>query len=62
LREDTFRKPRHRWRHNIKIDFKKCNGGMVWIGLAEDRDRWQAVFNAVMNIRVLYNAAKFLTS
>ena len=36
--------------------------GMDWIDVAEDRDRWRAVLNAVMNLRVPYNAGNFLTS
>jgi hypothetical protein len=35
---------------------------MNWIDPAQDRDRWRALVNAVMNIQFPYNAAKFLTS
>jgi len=37
-------------------------GGMEWIDLARERDRWRNVVNAVMNLRVPYNARNFLTS
>jgi hypothetical protein len=47
-------KPRRRWEDNIKIDLQEVGcGGMDWIGLAQDRDRWKAIVNAVMNLRVL---------
>jgi hypothetical protein len=38
---------------NIKVDFREIGwGGVDWIGLAQDRDKWKAVVNAVMNLRV----------
>ena len=45
--------PRFRWEDNIKTDVLDVGlGGMDWIDLTQDRDRWWAVVNAVMNIRV----------
>jgi hypothetical protein len=47
-------RPRHRWYDNIKMDLQEVGcGGMDWIELAQDRDRWRALVNAVMNLRVL---------
>jgi hypothetical protein len=47
-------RPRRRWEDGIKMDLRKIGWGCVeWIYLAEHRDRWRAVVNAVMNPRVL---------
>ena len=50
--ERPFGRPRRRWESNIKIDLQEVGcEDMDWIELA-DRDRWWALMNAVMNIRV----------
>jgi len=46
-------RPRCRWEVNIKMDLQEVEWGMDWIDLAQDRDRWQALVNAVMNLWVL---------
>jgi hypothetical protein len=44
---------RHRWEDNIKMNLEDVGcGGMDWIEVAEDRNRWRALVNAVMNLRV----------
>jgi hypothetical protein len=50
-----FGRPRRRWEDGIKMDLREIGwgGGVEWIYLAQDRDRWRAVVNAVMNLRVL---------
>ena len=46
-------RPRHRWEDNIKMDLQEVGcGGMDWIELIQDRDRWQALVNVVMNLQV----------
>jgi hypothetical protein len=46
-------RPRRRWKDNIKMYLQDVVGwGMEWIEPAQDRDRWWAVVNAVMNLRV----------
>jgi hypothetical protein len=44
---------RRRWEDNIKMDLREVGwGGMDWINLAQDRDRWRALVNEIMNLRV----------
>ena len=44
---------RSKWEDNIKMHLQEVGcGGMDWIDLAQDRDRWRALMNAVMNLRV----------
>ena len=48
-----LRRLRSRWEDNVKRDLQEVEcGGMDWIDLAHERDRWRAFVNAVMNIRV----------
>jgi hypothetical protein len=52
LRERALGKPRHRWEDNIKMGLHKVGfGSMDSIELPQDRDRWQALVNMVMNLR-----------
>jgi hypothetical protein len=47
-------RPRRRWEDGIRMDLREIGwGGVEWIQLAQDRNRWRAVVNAVMNLRVL---------
>jgi hypothetical protein len=46
-------RPRRRWEGNIKMDLREIGFGDVdWIHWAQDRDRWRALVNKVMNLRV----------
>jgi hypothetical protein len=47
-------RPRRRWEDNIKINLPEVGwgGGVDWIDLAQDRDRWQALEYTVINLRV----------
>jgi hypothetical protein len=46
-------RPRRRWSNNIRMDLVEVGFGDVdWIGLAQDRNRWRALVNSVLNLRV----------
>jgi hypothetical protein len=47
-----LRRPRRTWEDKIKMDLQDGIGAMDWIELTQDKDRWRAVVNAVMNLRV----------
>jgi len=54
---------RRRWKDNIKMDLQEVGCGVMdWIELAQDRDRWWVLVNAVMYFRVPQKAGNFLTS
>jgi hypothetical protein len=56
-------RPRRRWVDNIILDLREIGwDGMDWIDLVQDRDQWRALVNTEMNLRVPYNAGKFLSS
>jgi hypothetical protein len=47
-------RPMRRWENGVRVDLREIGlGGVDWIRLAQDRDRWRAVVSAVMNLRVL---------
>jgi hypothetical protein len=46
-------RPRRRWVDNIKINFREIEwGGMDWIDLVQDRDKWRTLVNTDVNLRV----------
>jgi hypothetical protein len=52
-RKRPLGRPRHRWEDNVRMDLQevRCESE-DWIGLAQDRDRWQALVSAERNLRV----------
>jgi hypothetical protein len=56
-------RPRHRWKDNIRMDFKEIGWeGVDWMHLVQDRDQWRALVNTIMNLRVPWKEGTFLTS
>jgi hypothetical protein len=48
-----LRRPRRGWMDNVRMYLVEVGWGYVdWIGLAQDRDRWSALVNSVLNLRV----------
>ena len=45
-------RPSYKWEDEIKMDFQEVGWGTDWIDMAQDRDKWRALVNAVMNILV----------
>jgi hypothetical protein len=51
--KEMLGKPIHRWLDNMKMDLGEVGWGDVdWIGLAQDRNKWRALVNSVLNLRV----------
>ena len=52
-RERPFGRPRHRWEDNIAMDLQEVGCEVMdWIELAQDRDRWRALVNVLINLQV----------
>jgi hypothetical protein len=60
-RKKPLGRPRRMWEDNIQMDLRDYDGYYGVIDLAQDRDKWWAVVNTVMNFRVPYNVDKFLS-
>jgi hypothetical protein len=51
--KEPLGRPRHRWEDNIKVDLQEIGREkLYWIDVAQNRNRWRALVNAVMNLRV----------
>jgi hypothetical protein len=55
--------PRCKWVDNIKMVLGEIGwSDMDWIDLAQDRDQWRSLVKTLVNLQVLYNVGKFLSS
>jgi hypothetical protein len=55
-------RPRRKWEDNIKMNLREIGfEGVNWIHLPQERDRWLALVNTVMNLLVPQKAGNFLT-
>ena len=53
LQERPLGRPRHTWEDNIQMDLQEMGcGGMDWIVLAKNKDRWRALVTALTNLRI----------
>jgi hypothetical protein len=61
--KELLGRPRRRWEDNIKMDLQEVGRGCEdWMELAQDRDSWRTLVDAVMKFRVSKNAGNFLIS
>ena len=51
-RKRPLGRPRRIWKNTIKIDLQEVGADGDWMELAQDRDRWRALVNTVLNLRV----------
>jgi hypothetical protein len=59
----AFGRPRRRWKDNVKTNLREIGwGGMDWIDMDHDGNRWKALVNMVMNLWVPEDVGKFLNS
>ena len=58
--EKSLGRSRRRWENNIKMDLEEVGWGMDLIDLTQDRDRWLALVNMVIKLRVPQNSGNFL--